>query len=70
MVGLVDDPRFELHEQGSGHPESPARVRAIRDALKSSGLKLIPIPAREATRAEPLPVVSSQIIILCKNRLH
>ncbi len=52
MVGLVDDPRFELHEQGAGHPESPARVRAIRQALRSSGLKLVPIPAREATRAE------------------
>ena len=61
-VGLVDDPRFELHEQDPGHPEAPARVQVIREALK--GLPLEPIPAREATHEELLTVHTAEYIRL------
>lgn len=64
QVGLVDDPRFELHDQGEGHPESPGRVRAIREALKREGLtaKATAILAREATREELLMVHTPEYV--------
>lgn len=57
-VGFIDDVRFEEYIQDEGHPESPARVRAIRGALRAAGLaeKMELIPAREATREELLLV--------------
>ena len=32
-TALVIDDRFQAHDPGPGHPESPARIRAILDAL-------------------------------------
>jgi acetoin utilization deacetylase AcuC-like enzyme len=61
-VGWIDDPRFELHEQEAGHPESPARVRAIRDAVAQAGLKLVHLAARKATREELLWVHAPEYI--------
>jgi len=37
-LGLVLDPVFEKHDTGRGHPEQPARVRAIRESIARSGL--------------------------------
>src|SRR6266478_5615043 len=55
-LGLIDDPRFELHEQEPGHPEAPERVVAIRRALKEAGLsqRMQKIEARAASREELL----------------
>ncbi|MDH5574525.1 MAG: histone deacetylase [Nitrospirota bacterium] len=36
-VGFVYDPRYLGHEMGHGHPESPARLRAICAQLHTSG---------------------------------
>ncbi|MGE0472681.1 MAG: histone deacetylase [Nitrospirales bacterium] len=36
-VGYIFHPAFLEHEMGSGHPESPERLRAIRVGLESSG---------------------------------
>jgi acetoin utilization deacetylase AcuC-like enzyme len=48
-TALVIDDRFQAHDPGPGHPESPARIRAILDALaqyQRSGLvRLDPRPA-------------------------
>ncbi len=37
-VGLVSDPIFESHDTGPGHPERPARLARIREALERRGL--------------------------------
>jgi acetoin utilization deacetylase AcuC-like enzyme len=37
-LGLVLDPVFEEHDTGPGHPECPARLQAIRQAITRSGL--------------------------------
>lgn len=37
-TGLVIDDRYLLHTLGTGHPESPERLKAILRRLKSSGL--------------------------------
>jgi len=37
-AGLVSDPRFEEHDTGAGHPESPKRLASIHAALRASGL--------------------------------
>jgi len=37
-TGLVFDDRFLLHDTGPGHPERPARLRAIGDRLRKAGL--------------------------------
>lgn len=37
-TGLVQDERFEQHHTGSGHPERPQRLVAIREALEAKGL--------------------------------
>ena len=53
MTGLVYDDIYLAH--GSDlHPESPARLKVIREHLVMTGLwdKLVPIPARPATAAE------------------
>lgn len=38
-TGLVIDDRYLLHTMGRGHPESPERLKAIHQKLKSSGLR-------------------------------
>ncbi|MBN1337047.1 MAG: histone deacetylase [Deltaproteobacteria bacterium] len=47
---LYDDPRFDAHDPGYGHPESPARLVAIRRALAPHGWPTR--PGRPATREE------------------
>lgn len=37
-TGLIDDPRFEAHDTGRVHPESPRRLQAIRDRLERDHL--------------------------------
>jgi acetoin utilization deacetylase AcuC-like enzyme len=37
-LGLVLDPVFEEHDTGPGHPERPARLHAVRQAIARSGL--------------------------------
>lgn len=50
-TGLVYDDGFLLHNTGAGHPERPARLRAIMARLRGSDLwpRLTPIAARPAT---------------------
>lgn len=50
VTGRVDDSLFDRHETGSGHPESPARLKAVRAALDS--LPLHKVTPRDATPAE------------------
>jgi acetoin utilization deacetylase AcuC-like enzyme len=53
-TGLFTHPDCVLHEMGSGHPESPQRLKAILGALESSGLgaRLGVREAPEATREQ------------------
>src|SRR5437016_9404734 len=53
-TALITHPDCIRHEMGSGHPESPERLRAILAALKSSGLadSLSILEAPEATREQ------------------
>jgi len=46
-TGLLLDDRYILHQQSPGHPESPARLKAIHSRLKESGLD------EKARRIEP-----------------
>jgi len=70
-TGLVYDDIFLQHDTGA-HPESPARLRAIRDRLIRVGLwdKLYHVPVRPATLAELTAVHSrkyvQEIEDLCK----
>jgi acetoin utilization deacetylase AcuC-like enzyme len=50
-IGLVLDPVFEEHVTGVGHPECPARLAGIREALDRSGLaaKCVRVPVSRAT---------------------
>jgi acetoin utilization deacetylase AcuC-like enzyme len=54
VTGLLLDARFEAHETGPGHPESPGRIRAVARALSGAGWTddLVSIPAREASVEE------------------
>ncbi len=49
-------PSFGLHDMGAGHPESPARLAAIDEALQATGLaeRLRRVQARPASRDELL----------------
>jgi acetoin utilization deacetylase AcuC-like enzyme len=52
-TGLVVDRRYEEHDTGRGHPESPHRIRAIRDMLAQYRRDdLVAIEPRAATREE------------------
>jgi len=48
MTGFVYDERYLRHDPGPGHPEQPARLTALLDQLKTTGLygQLVHIPAR------------------------
>ncbi len=50
---LYHDEAFLAHQPGPGHPESPARLRAIREVLRNDGLW-------ERCRHPPCPRASSQ----------
>jgi acetoin utilization deacetylase AcuC-like enzyme len=53
QTGLVVDPRYEEHDTGPGHPESPARVRAIRAVLEQYRRPgLVSLEPRPATQEE------------------
>ena len=53
-TALITHPDCGKHEMGSGHPESPARLKAILAAIESSGLapSLSILEAPEATREQ------------------
>jgi acetoin utilization deacetylase AcuC-like enzyme len=53
-VGFCLDPVFAGHDAGSGHPERPERLEAVRAGLEKAGLlpDLRPLPARLARRDE------------------
>ncbi|MDT8453397.1 MAG: histone deacetylase family protein [Gammaproteobacteria bacterium] len=40
-ISIISHPDCALHEMGSHHPESPARLSAIQDRLIASGLDLV-----------------------------
>jgi acetoin utilization deacetylase AcuC-like enzyme len=51
---VATDPRFEAHVPGRGHPERPARLRAVLDGLATPGARdgLVNLEPRTATREE------------------
>ncbi len=53
-VLLATHPRFGDHDTGPGHPERPARLGAVLDGLRRSGLDeaVVPFEPRAASRAE------------------
>jgi len=53
-IAYITHPECLLHDAGAGHPESPARLRAIDDQLIASGLigYLQHVEAPPATRAQ------------------
>ena len=51
-TGILLDERFRRHATGEGHPEAPARLTVIQEALEASGLlaacqRIEPVPASE-----------------------
>lgn len=50
MTGFVTHPSFAKHETGPGHPERPARLEAVLEAVK--GLPLEKLEARAATEKD------------------
>jgi acetoin utilization deacetylase AcuC-like enzyme len=63
-VALISHPDCLLHDMGSHHPEQPARLHVINDALSSSGLmnSLKPYEAPLATQAHLLRVHSADYV--------
>jgi len=53
-VAVYDDPVFEEHDAGPGHPERPERLAAVRRGLRQGGLEreIVPSAPRPATRDE------------------
>ncbi len=52
---VVDDPLFDEHRSSAYHPERPERLGAARRAVtacEEGGLRIVPVPARDATDAE------------------
>ena len=69
-VGLVFDSAYLDHEMGSGHPESPERLRAIRARLESTGTldRLIPINPESASNEWIARVHTSSYIQTLESR--
>ncbi len=49
---VVDDARFDLHVPPGQHPERPARLKAARQGLAQTGVRLERLAPRAATDAE------------------
>lgn len=60
-LALLTDPSFERHDTGPGHPESPARNVAVRQALAPFVPKALRIPLRIASEDE---------LALCHSRAY
>lgn len=54
-TGILIDDRFRRHATGDGHPESPARLQVIQDALAETGV------LETCTRLEPVPAAEGVI---------
>src|SRR5205823_5563121 len=59
--GLVYSPRYLEHLTGEGHPERPARLRAVMDALRTAGLQ------EQLVKIEPRPA-SMDDVVRCHTR--
>jgi acetoin utilization deacetylase AcuC-like enzyme len=55
-VTIVKDQRFQAHDQGPGHPESPLRLAAIEETLGRMSTQWVELAPRDATREELLTV--------------
>src|SRR5688572_8277463 len=64
MTLLITDPRFQRHETGPQHVETPARLRAIEARLNESGLieRCTPLPFEPIDDAEVGNVHTSGMI--------
>lgn len=71
VTGLLLDARFEAHDTGPGHPESPGRIRAIARALSGAGWTdgLAPIAAREASVEELCLVHEPEYVELVRREI-
>jgi acetoin utilization deacetylase AcuC-like enzyme len=70
-TGLAADPIVQKHAPGFGHPEAPARYRAVLNGLNSTGLlaALSRIHVRSATDDELTLVHSPQYIALVEREI-
>ncbi len=68
-TGLVYHPAYLEHDMGSGHPESPNRLRAIMQQLEQSGT-IARMPKIEARKAEDewITQIHSPSYVLSLNR--
>jgi acetoin utilization deacetylase AcuC-like enzyme len=69
---LVFDPVCAKHEPGRGHPEQPARFRAVLDALTAAGLveKAARLTSRDATREDLALVHTPRYLTLAEEEIH
>src|SRR5581483_8035093 len=70
-TGLAADPAVERHDPGPGHPEQPARFRAVMNRLEVSGLLsgLVRLPARRASDDELAIVHTREYIQLVEREV-
>ncbi len=71
ITGLAADNSVNEHDPGVGHPEQPARFRAVANQLKSSGLmaRLVALDTRRATDDELALVHSRDYIALVETEI-
>ena len=55
-VGLVEDPRFQHHQEPEGHPERAERLLAVAEAIDPLRSSLVPVAARGAEPEELLAI--------------
>ena len=67
-LGLIYDRRFLDHDTGDVHPERPARLNVIIEALREEGLldRMTPIPFRQANAEEIALVHESAYVDLIR----
>jgi acetoin utilization deacetylase AcuC-like enzyme len=69
---LVTDPFCAKHDPGRGHPEQPARLAAVMDALSAAGLaeKATHLTPREATLDDLTLVHTPRYLALAEEEIH
>lgn len=71
-TGFVYDGKYKEHETGSGHPECPARLDAVYQAVDEAGLldRLMKLPARRCEQEQLLSCHTQQYITVASEDIQ
>jgi acetoin utilization deacetylase AcuC-like enzyme len=69
MIYFISDSKYTLHNTGYGHPEQPARITAIQQAVLEANIPLIPLSPSPASLEDLLRCHTAEYIDLVRREV-